>query len=290
MSGTHSFGSRPAAVARDEVLEELWTAREGGIPLTVARLAETIHAGPGEGWSEVVEELVERGLVRLADGALELTETGEPEARQIVRRHRLAEVLFNQVLELPMEITEAEAMKSVDDIKAVASSARESLVSRTAASGTSAVVIVVLFTELIKGIAQASEEQAQGVDQVNTAVSQMDKVTQQNAAGAEGCASASEELAAQAQAVKGMVNELIAMVGGSDARGESGRPAASTSVRVSSKKHEIKVAHSQRQSRPAASTAVADRAPAAKRKPGSNPDPTVPKEFLELDDDAVKEF
>ncbi len=74
-------------------------------------------------------------------------------------------------------------------------------------------------SDLINGISQASQEQAQGVDQVNTAVSQMDKVTQQNASGAEESASAAEELAAQAQAVKAMVGELVAMVGGSSSQG-----------------------------------------------------------------------
>lgn len=71
---------------------------------------------------------------------------------------------------------------------------------------------------LIDGITKASEEQAQGVEQVNTAVGQMDKVTQSNAAGAEESASASEELAAQAQAVKGMVADLISLVGGTTRR------------------------------------------------------------------------
>ena len=69
-------------------------------------------------------------------------------------------------------------------------------------------------SELINGIARASQEQAQGVDQVNTAVSQMDKVTQQSAAGAEESASAAEQLSAQAQTLKGMVGELVAMVSG----------------------------------------------------------------------------
>jgi len=73
---------------------------------------------------------------------------------------------------------------------------------------------VAKVSDLIGGISQASQEQAQGVDQVNTAVSQMDKVTQQNAAGAEQSASAAEELAAQSEAVKGMVNELMTLVSG----------------------------------------------------------------------------
>jgi len=69
-------------------------------------------------------------------------------------------------------------------------------------------------TTLIDGIAKASEEQAQGVDQVNTAVAQMDKVTQQNAAAAEECASASEELSAQSVTVRGMVDDLVRLVEG----------------------------------------------------------------------------
>jgi len=84
-------------------------------------------------------------------------------------------------------------------------------------------------TDLIDGISKASEEQAQGVDQVNTAVSQMDKVTQQNAAGAEESASAAEELSAQAQTVKGMVNELGALVNGNqDGSGGGSSPAPPT--------------------------------------------------------------
>ncbi|RKY07883.1 MAG: hypothetical protein DRP66_05705, partial [Planctomycetota bacterium] len=63
-------------------------------------------------------------------------------------------------------------------------------------------------TDLVGEIAAASQEQAQGIDQVNTAVAQMDKVTQQNAANAEESASASEELSAQAGSLREMVQEF----------------------------------------------------------------------------------
>jgi len=69
--------------------------------------------------------------------------------------------------------------------------------------------------ELIGEIAAASNEQAQGIEQVNVAITEMDKVTQSNAAGAEESASASEEMNSQAEEMKSMVNELVAMVGGS---------------------------------------------------------------------------
>jgi methyl-accepting chemotaxis protein len=80
---------------------------------------------------------------------------------------------------------------------------------------------------LVGEISAASAEQAQGIEQVNTAVSQMDKVTQQNAANAEESASASEELSAQAEQMQGIVSELVTLVGGSGNRPQSaGRSAA----------------------------------------------------------------
>ena len=69
--------------------------------------------------------------------------------------------------------------------------------------------------ELVAEIAAASNEQAQGIGQVNTAVAEMDKVVQQNAANAEESASASEEMSAQAEQMKGYVEKLVALVGSS---------------------------------------------------------------------------
>ena len=69
-------------------------------------------------------------------------------------------------------------------------------------------------THLIGEIAEASHEQAQGIEQVNTAVSEMDRVVQQNAATAEESASASEEMNAQAAQMTAMVAELVTYVEG----------------------------------------------------------------------------
>lgn len=68
--------------------------------------------------------------------------------------------------------------------------------------------------ELVSEIAAASAEQSQGIDQINTAMTDMDKVTQQVAANAEESAAASEELSAQAGTMQGFVGDLSAMVGG----------------------------------------------------------------------------
>lgn len=57
--------------------------------------------------------------------------------------------------------------------------------------------------------------QTQGIGQINTAVSQMDKVTQSNAGGAEETAAAAEELNAQSHALRESVGDLRRLVGGS---------------------------------------------------------------------------
>ena len=56
--------------------------------------------------------------------------------------------------------------------------------------------------ELVQEVAAASREQSSGVAQINTAMGQVDQVTQRNAAGAEELASTSEELAQQANALQ----------------------------------------------------------------------------------------
>ena len=67
---------------------------------------------------------------------------------------------------------------------------------------------------IISEIANASEEQKQGINQINIAISSVDRVTQATAASAEETASASEELSAQAAALKVAVQTLENLVGG----------------------------------------------------------------------------
>jgi methyl-accepting chemotaxis protein len=72
--------------------------------------------------------------------------------------------------------------------------------------------------DLAAEVAAASVEQAQGVEQINKAVTQMDSVTQQNAAHAEEAASGSEELSAQAEVMNTLVKDLSGIVFGASAR------------------------------------------------------------------------
>jgi methyl-accepting chemotaxis protein len=65
---------------------------------------------------------------------------------------------------------------------------------------------------IVTEIATASKEQGQGVQQVNVAIGQMDKVTQANAGNAEENASAAEELNAQAAAMQEAVLDLRRLI------------------------------------------------------------------------------
>lgn len=68
--------------------------------------------------------------------------------------------------------------------------------------------------QLVNEITAACAEQSQGIDQISKAMSELDKVTQQNAANAEESASASEEMTAQANQMKVIVGDLRLLVHG----------------------------------------------------------------------------
>ncbi|GBU21402.1 methyl-accepting chemotaxis protein [Fibrobacteres bacterium R8-0-B4] len=72
--------------------------------------------------------------------------------------------------------------------------------------------------DLVAEVAVASSEQSQGIEQVNVAVAQMSQVTQRNAAIAEQCASASQELSDQAATLSKMVSVFMLSAGGGNER------------------------------------------------------------------------
>ncbi len=85
---------------------------------------------------------------------------------------------------------------------------------------------------LITEISTASGEQARGIDTINSSITQIENVTQDNAATAEETASASEELASQIMAMDQTVRELQVMVGGHGQR-QTPQPAARPTRRIS---------------------------------------------------------
>ncbi len=67
--------------------------------------------------------------------------------------------------------------------------------------------------DLVNEISAASSEQAQGIEHINIAVTEMDKVVQQNAATAEESASASQEMTGQTTRMTQWVQELLTVIG-----------------------------------------------------------------------------
>jgi methyl-accepting chemotaxis protein len=102
----------------------------------------------------------------------------------------------------------------------------------TATGLTEMVTIIEKVSDLISEVTVASKEQARGIEQVAAAVAQMNQVTQANAASAEESASAGTELNAQVGQVKGIIRELVAIVGGSNG-------AHNDAVRVSKRARDV---------------------------------------------------
>ena len=139
--------------------------------------------------------------------------------------------------------------------------------------------------DLAAEVAAASVEQAQGVEQINKAVTQMDSVTQANAANAEEAASASEELSAQAELLNGNVQQLAAVIFGgvhgthapaaAPARKDVPKPAVKPAAKAVAKQKGL----------PAPRKAAPAPAPASK-----GPKSVKAEEVIPFDDDDFKEF
>lgn len=135
-------------------------------------------------------------------------------------------VVADEVRNLAMRA--AEAAKNTSNliegtIKAVKSGNELTLLTQEAFKENE--MIAVKIGQLIDEIATASQEQAHGISQINIAVTEMDKVTQQTAANAEESASASEELNAQAEQMKVYVGDLMTVVGGGASSMNTSMPA-----------------------------------------------------------------
>jgi hypothetical protein len=85
----------------------------------------------------------------------------------------------------------------------------------------------------------ASGEQARGIDQLNTAIAQRDKVTQQNAVNAEESDGAAEELNAQAESMNQIVRQLVALTDGASTRLATEKPERAKSVPSLSRSHRV---------------------------------------------------
>jgi len=88
---------------------------------------------------------------------------------------------------------------------------------------------------LMQELTSSSKEQATGVQQVNLAVSELDSVTQRNAATAEEAAATAEELNAQTEQMQVTVRALTALVRGAGERRAKGRGRAPSPTTLASR-------------------------------------------------------
>ena len=109
----------------------------------------------------------------------------------------------------------AAAKETADKIEAaIASSRKGSQCTARVGDSLTQISAKVTATDLLVGeIATAAREQSQGIEQINKAVGQMDKVSQSNASSAEKIASAAEQMDARAKIMKEQVLKLRQLVG-----------------------------------------------------------------------------
>lgn len=91
----------------EELLELIWVLREQNAN-TVSELVKRNEDPDILGQVSVLQK---DGLVDVRDGAVLLTPAGEDIAAKVIRRHRLAELLLTELLELPPDEAESNACR-----------------------------------------------------------------------------------------------------------------------------------------------------------------------------------
>ena len=208
--------ARQAADTGASDMQAMSTAMEG-IKLSSAEIAKII---------KTIDEIAFQTNILALNAAVEAARAGEAGMGFAV--------VADEVRNLAQRSAQA-AKETADKIEgAIAKTEQGVQISGKVASGLQEIVQKVrAVDDLVAEVAAASREQSQGIEQVNTAVGQMDKVTQSNAANAEESASAAAELNAQAEALKDAVGRLLTLVDGKAAV-DSAAPVSRAGVHASS--------------------------------------------------------
>ena len=95
--------------ATEEYLETIWELEESGIPPMRARIVERLGVS-APAVSETVARLEREGYLVLDESRrMQLTDSGRKYARSMIRRHRLAERLLVDVMQVPWHQVHEEA-------------------------------------------------------------------------------------------------------------------------------------------------------------------------------------
>jgi methyl-accepting chemotaxis protein len=178
-------------------------ATDGATAMEQMGQAMTKIRASAEGTSQIIKDINEiafqTNLLAL-NAAVEAARAGEA--------GRGFAVVAEEVRSLALRSKEA-AMKTEELIKESVRQAEEGEVTSKGVSTKLGEIVagVTKVTDIVAEISASAKEQSGGIDQVNRAVSDMNKVTQQNAANSEESSSAAAELSSQSE-------ELAAMIGG----------------------------------------------------------------------------
>jgi methyl-accepting chemotaxis protein len=176
-------------------------AEKGGVSMTRMTEAMAKIRSAAESTAQIIKDIndiaFQTNLLAL-NAAVEAARAGEA--------GRGFAVVAEEVRNLALRSKEA-AKKTEDLIRMSVDHAENGRVitDEVAGSLTEIVDAAGKVTDIIGEIAIASQEQSRGIEQVNTAVSEMDKVVQVSAANAEESSSAAEELSSQTEELAGLV-------------------------------------------------------------------------------------
>ncbi len=202
LNATVKNNTQSAAQARSEAKAATEIARRGG---ETVRASGEIMASIAESSAKIVDIIGVIDSIAFQTNILALN--AAVEAARAGEQGRGFAVVASEVRNLAQR--SAEAAKEIkalinDSVSRVKEGSAQAELA--GAQMTDIVNAIERVSEIITDISSASEEQASGIDQISLAVTQMDEVTQQNAALVEEAAAAAESLQEQAEELQGAVS------------------------------------------------------------------------------------